>query len=148
MKIKVPKHIFVNESGGCVQITFKFESNSTKRKLSVDAADALDLCWSPLGYAVVYEVYSHTKSLIHSLKQQSSEESSEMQAGTPFEIRVDSEHTVALDFQLPNKHTMRWIVPSLHFERSPTRILLSAPTFLLELDSHILMTLEVISIFK
>lgn len=111
--------------------------------MSVDAADALDLCWSPLGYAVVYEVYSHTKSLIGSLKKQSMDGPNEISISTPFEIHVDSENTVALDFQLPDKHTMRWIVPALHFERSSTRILLSAPTFLLELDSHILMSLEV-----
>lgn len=96
--------------------------------------------WSPLGYAVIFEVYSHTRQLLSSLERSPS--LSNQTTPAILEIRASSEYRTELEFQLPGNHTMKWYSPSVHFERSSEKILLTAPTFLLELDSHILMNLE------
>jgi hypothetical protein len=122
-----PKRVVVNENGGCAKLGIKMELDSSKRRLSVEAVEALTLAWSPLSYAVCFEVQSHTRALIASLERTPPTLS---QTPPPFmEIFCRSEHPVELEFQLPGDHIMRWIVPSLRFERSETRILVSFSVF-------------------
>ncbi|KAI6220278.1 UPF0378-like protein [Aphelenchoides besseyi] len=158
-----PKRIYVVQSGGCAGLSVRFVSRPQARVLVVEATDSFDLCWSPLAYIVFYEVLTQCKQLIRLLKRdrQSSTPVATSTPNTstaspltaqspvdsnsvpPLDIRIRSDFTVALDFQLPRDHVMRWITPSLQIERtSAGAIRLSAPTFLLELDGHIIMTLE------
>ncbi|KAI6225410.1 UPF0378-like protein [Aphelenchoides fujianensis] len=156
-----PRRIHVVEGGGCARLSVRFVSRPQARVLVIEAADSFDLCWSPLGYAVFYEVLSSFRQLLRLLRRErppaaafaatstpnSSAASSPPPvpppAAPPLDIRVRSEHPVGVDFQLPRDRLMRWITPSLQFERtSGGAIRLAAPTFLLELDNHIIMTLE------
>lgn len=124
---ETPKRLVVNESGGCAKLAMKLELDTSKRRLSVEASDSLSLSWSPLGYAVCFEVQSHTRSLLASLERSPPTSN---QTPPPFlEIFCRSEHPVELEFQLPADHVMRWIVPSICFERSETRILVKTKNF-------------------
>jgi hypothetical protein len=118
---ETPKRLVVNENGGCAKLAVKLELDTLKRRLSVEASDSLSLTWSPLGYAVCFEVQSHTRSLIASLERSPPTLN---QTPPPFlKIFARSEHPVELEFQLPADHVMRWVVPSICFERSESHIL-------------------------
>ena len=61
---------------------------------------------------------------------------------TEWLMSVVSEHPVELGFRMPRDHLMRWIVPSLSFERVPGAFTLAAPRFLLEMDWNIIVSVE------
>ena len=57
-------------------------------------------------------------------------------------LTIVSDHPVEFGFRLPREHLMRWVVPSIQFLKVETVINLMAPTFLFEMDGHLIMSLE------
>ena len=60
-----------------------------------------------------------------------------------FIINALSENSVELSFKLPRDHLMRFLVPSIHVQNTDAAFSISAPTFLLEMDSNIILSFEV-----
>ncbi|CAD5211079.1 unnamed protein product [Bursaphelenchus xylophilus] len=129
--------------GNCDKIAFKYQKggSSLPSKFTIEAEADLDLCWSTLGYAVLYEVIKKSREMLQAFKSSNPPEPS-----PPMEIRIKSEYSVELGFELPREHFMRWVVPSLNFHRANGDIAVNSPNFIIELDSQIILTVEEISI--
>uniref|UniRef100_A0A914CAF4 FMP27/BLTP2/Hobbit GFWDK motif-containing RBG unit domain-containing protein n=1 Tax=Acrobeloides nanus TaxID=290746 RepID=A0A914CAF4_9BILA len=125
--------------GVCEKISTRCMLNGPSIEIFVHFESSLELTWSPLAHVVAYEVFSATKNVAQTYFPAKHKKS---KPSTHFIINLLSDSPVEFGFKLPCDHFMRWVVPSIHVQKTDAAFSISAPTFLLEMDSHIIMSFE------
>ncbi|KAE9550872.1 hypothetical protein FO519_005917 [Halicephalobus sp. NKZ332] len=140
MNPNLNKNLKILKCGGCEKVAIRFISNTQCREFVTHFESSLELIWSPLAYIVFFEVFRKVKEISKTLSSTMSKK--RRSQSSKLLLTIVSDHPVEFGFRLPRDHLMRWVVPSIQFLKVDTVINLMAPTFLFEMDGHLIMSLE------
>jgi hypothetical protein len=137
---ELQKAHFIQPCGGCQRIHIRFVNNISSREFEISFERSVELIWSPLAYVVFYEVLRKVREISKTLS--TPYRSGNKKLSSQLLLKIVSDHPVDFGFRLPRNHFMRLVVPSIQLVKMDIVINISAPTFLLEMDNHLILNLE------
>uniref|UniRef100_A0A7E4W368 Fmp27_GFWDK domain-containing protein n=1 Tax=Panagrellus redivivus TaxID=6233 RepID=A0A7E4W368_PANRE len=137
--------LLLAHAGGCERLVFQLSNNPECREFVTRFEASVELIWSPLAYIVFFEVFDKIRKIAASWKPAKVAEDHPHDERDHISRRlltITSDYPVEFGFRLPRDHLMRWVVPAISFVKVDNIIDLSAPTFHLAMDDHMILGLE------
>ncbi|KAI1722496.1 golgi-body localization protein [Ditylenchus destructor] len=132
------------QCGGFDKIAGKCNWNQMSTEILITPKSSVEFVWSTSVHLIIFET---TRALRRIMTDCFAVGSTSTPVATKrhkksISFTVMSDYPIELGFRLPRDHIMRWIVPSISFRKAEGTVSLTAPTFLLEMDSNMILNIE------